>query len=60
MEVRRFTLPYMPGPKDNVPFPPSQPSITVHAQKENQRPVGFAPWPEQKTPAKRTPRTIKT
>ena len=48
MEVRRFTLPYMPGPKDNVPFPPSQPSITVHAQKE------------KKTPAKRTPRTLKT
>ena len=23
------------------------PTITVHALKENKRPIGFAPWPEK-------------
>lgn len=27
----------------------SQPSITVYALKENKRPIGFAPWPEEPT-----------
>lgn len=29
------------------------PAITVHALKENKRPIGFAPWPEPSKP-KRT------
>lgn len=55
----RFTLPFHPGPKDNVPSPPGQPSITVHAKKENARPVGFAPWPEPEKPAAK-PRARKS
>jgi len=26
------------------------PAITVHALKENKRPIGFAPWPEPAKP----------
>lgn len=31
----------------------SPPAITVHALKENKRPIGYAPWPEPVKP-KRT------
>lgn len=32
------------------------PAITVHALKENKRPIGFAPWPENTKPKRRAPR----
>lgn len=32
------------------------PSVTVHALKENKRPVGFAPWPEPKPVRNRKPK----
>ncbi len=31
------------------------PAITVHALKENKRPIGFAPWPEEKPKRRRKP-----
>jgi len=36
----------------------SVPEIVVHALKENKRPIGFAPWPEDepKPKPKRKPR----
>jgi len=39
---------------DNLKYPgQSPPSITVHALKENKRPIGFAPWPEEKKKRKK-------
>ncbi len=32
-------------------------TLTVHALKENKRPIGFAPWPEEKPKPKRKPAT---
>jgi len=26
------------------------PAITIHVLKENKRPIGFAPWPEEEVP----------
>ncbi len=28
-------------------------SITIHVLRENKRPIGFAPWPEEPKPKKR-------
>ena len=28
------------------------PGIVVHALRENKRPIGFAPWPEERLPEK--------
>ncbi len=33
--------------------PATAPAIVIHALKENKRPIGYAPWPEQPKP-KRT------
>jgi hypothetical protein len=36
------------------------PAITVHALKENKRPIGYAPWPEPAKPKRvRKPRARK-
>lgn len=44
-----------PQPFDEVPRPGvhEPPSVTVHALKQNKRPVGFAPWPKAKRKKKR-------
>lgn len=52
-------MPYVPYIDHPMNHPPQRqsapPHITVHALKENKRPVGFAPWPEQPK-RKRAPR----
>ena len=45
---------YVPNHQDfEPPEHQHQPTITVYALRENQRPVGFAPWPKQKAKKKR-------
>jgi hypothetical protein len=47
-------VPKLPHPwddEDGVPGPPV--TIFVHPLRENKRPVGFAPWPEEEKRAKR-------
>lgn len=43
-------LPERQNPAEGYPEPdaPERLTITVHALKENKRPVGFAPWPKPK------------
>ena len=42
---------------DPTTVPPrAAPTITVHALRENKRPVGFAPWPKEKKKGKRANR----
>lgn len=35
----------VPDPAEYVPV--AAPAIVVHALRENKRPIGFSPWPEE-------------
>ncbi len=37
----------------------SPPSVIVHALRENKRPIGYAPWPDEPEPVKRKKRKRK-